>query len=264
MKVVLSIIVCCLVLATNAYSAEESEGSLAKQAQNPIANLVSVPFQSNTNFGIGPYDRTQEVFNIQPVIPVGLGEDWTLITRWILPLVSQPDIAADSGSTFGLGDLNPTFFFSPRGGDFIWGIGPSLVFPTATADETGARKWAAGPSIVGVYTKGPWLVGGLVNNLWSFAGSGDQDINQFLFQPFINYNLPDGWYITSSPVITANWNAEKDHWSVPLGAGVGKILMFAGWPPLNVSIQGFGYVAGPENGPDAGLRLQLQLLFPKA
>ena len=152
-----------------------------------------------------------------------------------------------------------SFFFSPAGGDFIWGAGPSLVFPTATSRKTGAGKWGAGPSLVAVLTSGSWVVGGLVNNIWSFDGG---DVNQFLLQPFLNYNLPNGWYLTSSPVITANWKALSDRWTLPLGGGVGKLFTPQGFPPINTQIQGYANVLRPAAGADATLRIQVQLLFP--
>jgi hypothetical protein len=244
----------------------EREDSLAKQAQNPIANLISLPFQNNTSFGVGEFDRAQNILNIQPVIPFELSEDLNLITRWIVPLVSQPDVMQANGSTFGLGDINPSFFFSPDTGDMLWGFGPTFVLPTATSKKTGAGKWGAGPSVVGVYTDGPWLVGFLINNIWTFGGDGQRpDGSKLLAQPFINYNLPDGWYLTTSPVFTADWKADADNrWSVPLGGGVGKVTVFQGFPPINVQIQGFGNVVTPDAaGPAGSLRLQIQLLFPK-
>ena len=243
------------------HAKSEGQEGLAKEAQNPIANLISLPIQSNTNFGLGPYDRVQEVINIQPVIPIKLTEELNLITRWILPIVVQPDLTARGGSTTGLGDLNPSFFFSPAGGNFIWGAGPTFVLPTRTSSKTGVGKWGAGPSLVAVYSSGAWVLGGLVNNIWTFDGG---DVNQFLVQPFLNYNLPNGWYLTSSPVITSNWKAPTDNrWTLPLGGGVGKLFTLPGFPPINTQVQGYANVLRPQAAADATLRVQVQLLFPK-
>ena len=109
-----------------------------------------------------------------------------------------------------------------------------------------------------------WVIGGLVNNLWSFSGDSDrEDVNQFLFQYFINYNMAEGWYLTSSPAITANWEAESDNqWTVPFGGGLGKIFRI-GKQPMNAQLQAFYNVEVPEEGPDWTLRFQLQFLFPK-
>jgi hypothetical protein len=247
-------------------TAEDETDKLAKAAQNPIANLISVPFQNNWNFGIGPYDRTQYLLNVQPVIPASLSPDWLLVSRIITPILSQPDVLSPNGSTFGLGDINPSFFFVPKksANNLTWGVGPVFVFPTATASDLGAGKWSIGPTAVIVWTKDKWVIGALANQVWSFAGDSDrQAVSQFLLQPFINYNLPKGWYLTTSPIITANWIADGgNQWTVPLGGGVGRLFRL-GKQPLNASLQAYGYVAKPEGGPDWLLRFQVQLLFPK-
>ncbi|HSM82629.1 MAG TPA: hypothetical protein VLS96_13135 [Nodosilinea sp.] len=242
----------------------ESPGNLAAAAQNPIANLISVPFQNNTNFGVGPDNRTQNILNIQPVVPVPLSEDLLLVTRTILPIVLQPD-AGGTGSIFGLGDLNPTFFFVPvTASNLTWGVGPTLVLPTATDRQTGSGKWSAGPAGVAVVSSGQWVYGGLASQIWSFAGDNSRPaVSQFVLQPFVNYNLPNGWYLTSSPVITANWNAASgDQWTVPIGGGVGKLFR-VGSQPLNASLQLYWNAVRPTNGADFSLRAQVQLLFPR-
>jgi hypothetical protein len=207
------------------WAAEKAD--LAQAAQNPIADMISLPLQNNTNFGVGPDDDVQNVLNIQPVVPFKLGDNWNLVTRTIAPLIYQPELVPGYGSKFGLGDINTTLFFAPVNvGKLIWGLGPVLSFPTASDDVLGTGKWSAGPSLVALTIQGPWVVGGLVNNLWSYAGDDDRaDVNQFLFQYFINYNLPKGWYLSFAPIITANWEADSDQrWTVPFGGGAGKIF----------------------------------------
>lgn len=238
---------------------------LAKAAQNPVADMISLPFQNNTNFGVGSDDDVQNILNIQPVIPVKLNKDWNLITRTIIPIIYQPELVPGNGSESGLGDVNMSLFFSPANpGKIIWGLGPALSFPTATDEILGSEKWSAGPTAVVLQIKGPWVIGGLASNLWSFAGEDNrEDINQFLFQYFINYNLPEGWYLSSAPIITANWNADSDNkWTIPFGGGVGKIFKI-GTQPLNAQVQSFYNVEKPDNAADWSLRLQLQFLFPK-
>jgi len=237
---------------------------LVKAAQNPIANLISVPFQSNWNFGVGPENGTQYILNVQPVIPIPLGMDWLVVARWIAPVVVQPELGPGIGSVSGLGDMNPSFFLVPKNtGEITWGIGPTFILPTATSDFTGQGKWSAGPTGVIVWTADKWVVGALVNQLWSFAGDSDRkSVSQFLLQPFLNYNLPNGWYLTSSPIITANWMANSgNQWTVPLGGGIGKLFKL-GNRPVNASLQAYGYVVQPEDGPSWLLRFQIQLLFP--
>jgi hypothetical protein len=255
---------------------EPSEEELAKQTQNPVADLISVPFQNNFNFGTGSKDRTVWILNIQPVIPIKIGEEWNLITRTIMPVINQPSLFPGTSSATGLGDINPTFFFSPaKSGELIWGVGPTFTLPTATDSLLGAGKFSMGPAAVALSIQGHWVFGALANNQWSVAGWGKQNVNAFLLQPFVNYNLPDGWYLLTAPIMTANWAANKagDIWTVPLGGGVGKlfklgqILPLEGHAiaklPINTQLQAFGNVHRPEFGSEWQLRFQVQLLFPK-
>ena len=247
-----------------------STEALQKATQNPVANLISVPLQNNTNFGVGPHNGTQNVLNIQPVIPVHLTPNWNLINRVILPVAWQPYTGSNPANaslgTFGLGDLNPTVFLSPaHPGKIIWGAGPAFVFPTATDSTLGQGKWSIGPSFVVLAQPGHWTLGLLANNVWSFAGESDRPtVNQFLAQYFINYNLSNGWYLTSAPIITANWAAPqaKNVWTVPFGAGVGRIMK-VGFQPINLQLSAYGNVAYPTGTSPWGIRLQLAFLFPQ-
>jgi hypothetical protein len=251
----------------------QDQADLAKAAQNPVAAMISLPVQNNTLFGVGPGDDTANVLNIQPVIPFTVG-DWNIISRTIAPLIYLPDLTSglpelpegvNGGSTFGLGDINQSFYLSPaQPGPIIWGIGPSLTLPTATDENIGSEKWSAGPAAVVLAQPGPWVVGSLVRQLWSFAGDSDrQDVSQLLIQPFVNYNMADGWYLVSAPVITANWEADSDdRWTVPIGGGFGKIFKI-GDQPINAQLSGLRNVEHPQYGPEWIMRFQLQLLFPK-
>lgn len=254
------------ILALPILSQAEDESDLAKKTQNPVADLISIPFQNNMNFGLEPNHRTQNVLNIQPVIPLNLTEDWNLITRTIMPVIKQPDLRTTSDDTWGVGDINMSLFFSPAKSDgFTWGMGPILQFPTGTDEVLSSRKWAAGPAGVGLFIEGPWVVGLLANNLWSYAGNDDRkNVSQFLAQYFVNYNLPKGWYLTSSPIITANWNAEGqgNKWTVPVGGGFGKVFRL-GKLPFNGNVSAFSNVVRPDSGPDWTFRVQLALLLPK-
>lgn len=188
----------------------KSTDDLAKAAQNPIADMISVPFQNNLNFNVGPHKQLQNVLNIQPVIPITLNKDWNLITRWITPVISQPALTVNGDREFGLGDINPSFFFSPKQPThgIIWGIGPTFVLPTGTDKTLTSGKYSAGPAFVALTIQGPWVVGVLVNNGRSFAGKSNRSaVNAMTLQPFVNYNFRGGWYLTSSPIITANWKA---------------------------------------------------------
>ena len=243
-----AIAVMAVMTTPHAGHAQENDG-LREAAQNPIADLISVPFQNNTNFGAGRTANTQNVLNIQPVYPIKLNPGWNLITRPILPVIYQPPFFSgeelealeaiagpDIGDAeFGLGDLTPEFFFSPRKpiklsptASLVWGAGPSFQLPTATDEVLGTGKWSAGPGFVVFLSEAQLHVttGFLMLNLWSFAGDEDRAaVNEMILQPFLNYNLPEGWYLTTSPLITANWQADDDNrWTVPIGGGIGRIF----------------------------------------
>jgi hypothetical protein len=238
-------------------------GDLAAKIQNPIANLISVPFQNNTDFGIGPDDRVRNTLNIQPVIPFSLGESLNLITRTIIPILSQPTFPGES--EFGLGDISLSLFLTPsKPGKIIYGGGVALGLPTATDQALGSEKWTAGPSIVVLYQPKGWTVGTLIQNSWSYAGSDSRgDVNFFYSQIFITKNLPKGWYVNTAPIITANWEApSSEQWTVPLGAGVGKLFRL-GKLPINAQAGYYFNVEKPTGAADSQLRVQATLLFPK-
>jgi hypothetical protein len=246
-------------------SEEERTAALAKASQNPVADMISFPLQNNTNFGIGPYSRDQDVLNIQPVIPLHLTKKWNLITRTILPIIWQPNASQPNQGWYGLGDLNPSLFFSPaKSGKLIWGVGPAMVFPTATANQLGQGKVSAGPAVVALTTPGHWVIGALANNVWSFAGSGSRPpVNQFLLQYFINYNMKKGWFVTTSPIITADWRASSGNaLTLPFGGGVGRIMKI-GFQPVNIQAQFFGNAKYPTGSSPWGMRLDMVFLFPK-
>lgn len=252
-------------LAPPARAQEPQTHDLARQAQNPVASLISVPFQNNFNFEVGSEDKMQGVLNIQPVVPFRASERWNLITRTIVPIIHQPLLAPGIGNVSGLGDIQFSAFLSPvkpRG--VLWGVGPILSIPTATDDLLGTKKLGIGPTGVALATHGPWVVGTLVNNVFSVAGDSDRrDINQMLVQPFVNYNMAGGWYFVSSPIITADWKVDNDQrWTVPLGGGLGRIFR-VGKQPLNTALQAFYHVEHPDLASRWSLRFQTQLLFPK-
>ena len=173
-------------------------------------------------------------------------------------------LSARTPTWLGLATRRSRRSFSPANpGKFVWGVGPAFFFPTASSSELGSGEWGLGPSIVGLYIGKKIVAGALLNNIWSFAGWGDKPVNAMTLQPFINYNFPGGWYLTFSPIITANWiESAGNVWTVPLGGGFGKIVHF-GKLPVNLSVQFFGYAVTPENGPTLSFRLQCQFLFPK-
>ena len=249
-----------LLVPATALQAQQSQEELAKAAANPLENMINVPFQNNTNFGIGPYDRTSNVLNIQPVIPLAGGK---IITRTIVPIVWIPDVTAESGmASTGLGDILFTGWWVPGKSSLLWGIGPVLGIPTG-GESRGSQKWTLGPSLVIVAAPPKWTIGGLANNVWSFAGDSDaDDVNQGLLQYFVTRQLGQGWYVNTAPIITVDWEAEDGQkWIVPFGAGAGKIIKF-GKLPVNTQVGAYYNVVKPDAGPNWQLRVQVQFMFP--
>ena len=247
--------------------AEMNAEDLAKLAQNPVGNLISLPFQNNANLNVGTQKATQNILNIQPVIPISVSNDWNIITRTILPVISTPSILPTGSRIDGIGDVVFTAFLSPANpGKWIWGAGPVVQLPLNSSKELGNNNWGMGPSAVVLHLdpEDPWLYGVLVNNIWSLSSSQQGgSYNNGLIQPFLNYNTPSGLYFTSSPIATVNWSAASgQQWTVPVGGGIGKIFHLGG-VPVNASLAAYYNVIKPDLGPNWQIRAQVQLMFPR-
>jgi len=240
-------------------TSEQSEEELAKEAQNPIADLYSFPFQENIGLNYGPTKEVQNVLNFQPVIPIHAGPV-NVITRSIVPLVTNPSSVAGDGATTGLGDINFSAFVSPaKPAALTWGIGPALTFPTATSPLVGSQStWGVGPTAVLLTMPGPWVIGLVTNVIFGIAGDGG---DSFLLQYFVNYNFGGGWYVTTSPIITAAWNlpnVSSGQWTVPFGAGFGKLQKF-GQVPINFNLEAYWNAVRPDTLPSSSWTIRLQL-----
>ena len=258
--------VAALVIATPAKAAMSAE-ELAKLAQNPVGNLISLPFQNNTNLNFGPEKGTQNILNIQPVIPISVNDEWNIITRTIVPVISMPSLGPGIDSENGIGDTIFTAFLSPaKPGSWIWGVGPVVQIPTNTSTELGNKNWGLGASFVVLHLAhgDPWVFGALANNVWSVSSSkSGGGYSTGLVQPFVNYNFKEGFYLTSAPILTVDWKAESDQqWTVPVGGGVGKIFHL-GKLPVNAQLSGYYNAVRPDDGANWQIRAQIQLMFPK-
>lgn len=245
--------------------ARSDDAELAKQLSNPVASLISVPFQFNYDSGYGPDDGYRATLNIQPVVPISLNEQWNVISRTIVPLITQEDIAGQSGTQSGLGDVTQSLFFSPKvpgESGIIWGVGPVFLVPTATDDLLGTGKWGAGPTGVALKQSGPWTYGVLANHIWSFAGDGDRnDVNSTFLQPFLTYTTANAWTFGLNTESTYDWTGGD--WSVPVNVTVAKLVKL-GEQPVSFTVGARYWAEAPDNGPEGwGVRGVVTLLFPK-
>jgi len=238
------------------------QAELVKKTLNPIASLVSVPFQNNWDFGIGPSDAMKYTLNFQPVIPISLNDDWNMISRTILPTVYLESTAPGVSSKFGLGDTVQSFFFSPKEapGGWIMGAGPVLLLPTATDIALGSGKWGAGPTAVVLRQDKGFTYGVLANQVWSYEGWGDQNVNATYVQPFLGYTTKTYTTFLVNTESTYDWNARQ--WSVPMNFMITQMLKI-GKQPISLQLGYRYYADGPKGGPDWGLRFAVTLLFPK-
>ncbi len=243
-----------------AIEAEPTATELARQDQNPITRFYVMRFENNVQLGFGPDDEAVNFFRFQPLVPIGLGAQWILLTRLVVPVVHQPWPETKDG----LGDVSMIAFLTPaRSSRFVWGIGPAMLLPTATREILGTGKFSIGPGVAGAYTAERWVVGVVAQNLWSVNGDDDRsDVRLMTLRPLVNYNLLDGWYLTTSPSIVASWEADhEDRWLVPVGGGLGKVLVLGG-QRISSTLESYYHAERPELGPDWQIRVQLSLLYP--
>jgi len=263
-------IVCLLcvvgVMTTNAAPGQQPPAlqDLAKLRANPLSGLHNVTLQEDANFGFPSGGQVQHVVSLQAVWSFPVGKDWSLIAYPIGSFISQPALEPGESEVNGLGNTVLTALLTPKEtGTLIWGAGPVLVIPTTTDRELGSDLWAAGPALALFVQPDPWTVGVLLENAWSFAGSGSGKINAFEAQYFLTYNLPRDWFVESNATITADWEADKaDRWTVPVGGGFGNVFTI-GSQSVSPSVQAFYNAVSPRSGPDWSVSFALQLLFPE-
>jgi len=247
--------------------ARAQDADLAKQLSNPVANLISVPFQFNYDENIGTADAGERFnLNIQPVIPFSVAPEWNIISRTIIPVVWQEDAFAPANFSdqSGLGDIVQSLFLSPKQvgpSGIIWGAGPVFLLPTATNDLLGSEKWGAGPTAVVLKQQHGWTVGALANHIWSFAGDSNRtDVSSTFVQPFITYTTPDAWTFVLNTESTYDW--EADQWSVPINFQITKLTKI-GSQPVSVGGGVRYWAESAPGGPEGwGARAIVTFLFP--
>lgn len=251
-------------LVAQEHSATEVDqaAELAKKLANPVASLVSVPFQANYDFGIGANDAQRFTLNFQPVTPFSINDDWNLIVRTILPIIDAESPAPGIASASGLGDVVQSFFFSPKEpvGGWILAAGPVFLWPAATDSILGSEKWGAGPTALALKQTGPWTYGALVNQIWSYAGDNSRsEVNATFLQPFVAYITPTKTTISLNAESTYNWVDER--WTVPVNFMISQMIKLASMP-AQIFVGGRYYAEAPTGGPEWGIRAGLTLLFP--
>jgi len=247
----------------------DADTELAKKSENPIADLISVPFNNYATFNYGPNAHgrgTFDVLEIQPVIPIHLTPDWNLITRTVLPVVWTPDLSPVPTVPVGVAPTDFSAFLTPskETNGILWGGGPIVQIPTISSADLGSSVWGGGPTAVVVYTGGKIVAGALANTIWSLGGTKGpfgNSYNTSLFEPFFNYNFGQGWYAYSDPNIVANWQARGTKWTVPLGGGAGRLIRVGGKLPVKLSAGLFYNVVRPTYGGRWVLNANVTLIF---
>lgn len=256
-----TVIAICLTVFSGYAQEEDSAAKLAKIATNPIANMVTIPFQFNLNFGMTDYNRYGTVLNLQPVLPFKLNKNWNVVNRIMLPLNQKPN-NAPNGSSYGIGDINMSMFVTPsKVGKLIWGVGPVFNIPTASDPEFGVNAFGIGPTIMVMYMTGHhWAFGINANQTWSYQTN---DLNALFGQYMIIYNIKKGWFVNTMPTIRANFNEDEgNQWTVPVGFGGGKVQKI-GKQAFKFQLQGYYTVVQPSMGAEWTLQATVFLLFPK-
>jgi hypothetical protein len=245
----------------------DEASALAEKLQNPIADLISFPLQNNTNFNVGPNKGTQDILNIQPVIPIHINQDWNVITRTILPLVWSPSFQpAATVPPFGLGPTTFSAFLSPTQDidGWTWGIGTIAELPTITNKNLGSNVWGLGPAVVAVRMAHPWVYGLLVNTVFSLGGTsglGGTKYTLTTINPFINYNFGEGWFVGMSNITTANWDTGGEKWTLPVGAQFGRLIKIADKLPVNLLVGAYYNALRPTGTGTWQLRTQVTFIF---
>jgi hypothetical protein len=257
-----------LLLAGATLHGQQTPENLEKLARNPVGDAVKIPLAESINFDAGPHGRTSSSLQIQPTIPFPIAKDWLLIPRIVAtPAAYEPETSQASGGSTGLGDMVATVFLTPaRTGMVVWGVGPSLLIPTATDTNTGAGKWGLGPSLALIVQPNWGSIATAVQNIWSLPGNSQRtSVNQLQIETSLSYNLPHGWYLLTAPTFSSDWTQSSgDRWLVPFGGGAGRTLEF-GKKAVDWNIAVYSNAIRPVGQlyPKWQISLQCTLLYPR-
>lgn len=244
----------------------QSDTALAKQLQNPLGNLIIIPFQNNTDLNVGPHKGTVDNLNIQPVIPIHVSEDWNVITRVTLPLVWSPTLQPAKSVPFGTGPTGFSMFLSPANAvdGWVWGFGPSVLLPTSSNRSLGSNVWGMGPAFAIVKTAGPVVAGALLSDVFSLGGTSGRSGTKYQVltaNPFFNYNFDSGWFVGTVPTITSVRTSRGEKWTLPVGANIGRVVKIGGRLPVALLVGAYYDAVRPRFGPTWQLRTQMAIIF---
>ena len=257
-----------LLLAGVSLHAQQTPQNLEKLARNPVGDTVKIPLAESINFDAGPYGRASNSLQIQPTIPFPIAEEWLLIPRIVATLADyEPEVSQASGGSIGLGDTVATLFLTPaHTGMVVWGVGPSVLIPTATDTNTGAGKWGLGASLAFVVQPNWGSIATAVQNIWSLPGNSQRTpVNQLQIETSVSYNLQRGWYLLTAPTLNSDWTQSSgDRWLIPFGGGVGRTVEI-GKKAVDWNIAMYSNAIRPVGQPYPKWQMSLQwtLLYPR-
>jgi hypothetical protein len=237
---------------------------LAKKLANPVAALISVPFEYTWDTKAGVNEQGDKNYlTLKPVVPISINQEWNVISRTVMPLVKQSNITPGTTQS-GVADITQSFFFSPKAptsDGLIWGVGPIISIPT---NETGlsSKQWGTGPTGVLLKQSGTYTFGLLAFNLYGLGNpdAGMNKLNNLFLQPFVTKQLGQGLSVSSNLESSYDWTGDK--WTVPLNLSVAQVMK-VGNQPISFSVGARYFIERPESAPNWGLRATATFLFPK-
>ena len=235
---------------------------LAAKLTNPVADLISVPFQFNWNGGLG-LDRKGSGFDmvVQPVVPLKLNSNWNYIVRPVVTLGVQNNVNGYSGS--GAGPVLVETFLSPKtDSKFVWGVGPVVSTPALSGNRWGTAQTGAGVTAVGLYMNKPWTVGLLAYQTWDVGGSPEAGTaNNTYWQPFLAYVTSNAWTFSLNTQSSFNWDSRRSQ--NPLNFSVSKLTHW-GKLPVSLELGGRYFLSSVPGGASGwGVRAQITFLLPE-